>query len=106
MMDTGANLGSSGSGDYYDMWSNGIASIALNALCFAGVGYESLDDDIAHPCAVNHGAKAVVVVIHPLWNSNVPVLLKVRDEIASLLPGYQVNLADTFNLIRRPHWCL
>jgi len=45
-------------------------------------------------------------VIHPLWNSNVPVLLKVRDEIASLLPGYQVILADTFNLIRRPHWCL
>ena len=106
MMDSGAKLGSSGSCDYYDTWSNGIGSNALNALCFAGVGYESLDNEISHPCAVNHDAKAVVIVIHPLWNSNVPVLLKLRDEIASLLPGYQVILADTFNLIRRPHWCV
>ncbi len=106
MMDSSANLGSSGSGEYYDSWSNGIASNALDALCFAGVGYEPLGDEISHPCAVNHNEKNVVIVIHPLWNSNVPVLLKVRDEIASLLPGYQVILADTFNLIRRPHWCL
>ena len=106
MMDSGANLGSSGIGEYYDMWSNGIASNALDALCFAGVGYESLGDEILHPCAVNHDVKTVVVVIHPLWNSNVPVLLRVRDEISLLLPGYRVLLADTFNLIRRPHWCL
>jgi hypothetical protein len=106
MMDAGADLGSSGSGEYYDMWSNGIASNALDALCFAGVGYESMGDEISHPCAVNHDAKNIVVVVHPLWNSNVPVLLKVRDEISSLLPGYHVLLADTFNLIRRPHWCL
>jgi DEAD/DEAH box helicase domain-containing protein len=106
MMDSSANLGSSGSGEYYDTWSNGIASNALDALCFAGVGYESLGAEISHPCAVNHDAKNVVVVIHPLWNSNVPVLLRVRDEISSLLPGYRVLIADTFNLIRRPHWCL
>ncbi len=106
MMDERADLGSSGEGAYYDAWSGGIASSALNVLCFAGLGFESLGDEIAHPCAVNHETSTVVLVVHPLWNSNVPVLLKVRDQVASALPGYKIVLADTFNLIRRPHWCI
>ena len=105
-MDERADLGSSGDGAYYDAWSGGIASSALNVLCFAGIGFESLGDEIAHPCAVNHETSTVVLVVHPLWNSNVPVLLKVRDQVASALPGYKIVLADTFNLIRRPHWCI
>jgi hypothetical protein len=106
MMDERADLGSSGAGSYYDAWSGGIASSALNVLCFAGLGFESLGDEIPHPCAVNHETSTVVLVVHPLWNSNVPVLLKVRDQVASALPGYKIVLADTFNLIRRPHWCI
>jgi hypothetical protein len=33
-------------------------------------------------------------------------VLRVKDEALAEYAGWQVILADTFNLIRRPHWCV
>lgn len=98
-------LGSDGRSDYYKNWVDGIASSALNSLCYAGLGFESIED-ISHPCAVDINNRKVVIITHPLWKHNVDVLLEVRDKIKILFPGFEITLADTFNLIRRPHWCI
>jgi DEAD/DEAH box helicase domain-containing protein len=105
LMDSNFILGSDGGDEYYRMWLKGIAENARMALCSAGLGYEFVEE-FDHPCAVNRDTKTVVVVVHPLWKSNVPVLLNLNDKIKVYLPGYRVILADTFNLIRRPHWCI
>lgn len=98
-------LGAEGSGEYYQEWVGGIAEKALTSLCSSGLGYERLEE-VAHPCAINHESRKIVIVIHPLWKSNVPAVLRVKDEALAEYAGWQVMLADTFNLIRRPHWCV
>ena len=98
-------LGAEGSGVYYKEWAGGIAEKALVSLCCSGLGYDRLEE-VDHPCAINHESRKIVIVVHPLWKSNVPAVLRVKDEALAEYSGWQVTLADTFNLIRRPHWCV
>ena len=99
------NLGADGTGDYYQDWVGGIAENARSSLCHSGLGYERLEE-VDHPCAINREFRKIVIIVHPLWKSNVPAVLSVKDRVLSAYPGCQITLADTFNLIRRPHWCV
>jgi hypothetical protein len=49
-----------------------------------------------------------IIVVHPLWKSESSVVLKISDEIIEKLGAdFEVRIADTFNLTRRPQWaCL
>lgn len=106
LKDSNECLGADGNGgEFYEQWSNGIANSAVSMLCSAGLNYERLDE-VNHPCAINIEKKTVVIVAHPLWKSNSQILLNVRDEVKQYYPECSIYIADTFNLIRRPHWCL
>lgn len=105
----GEDLGANGSGAFYADWVSGYALPLAQAVAGYGIGLE-LSDDIFHPVLVRStGAKKLaIIVVHPLWESESSVVLKVSDEIAAKLgAGVEIRIADTFNLTRRPQWaCL
>jgi hypothetical protein len=107
--DKDENLGSNGSGSFYLDWVSGYARPLAQAVAGYGIGLE-LSEDISHPVLVRSsgGNKLAIIVVHPLWKSESSVVLKISDEIIEKLGAdFEVRIADTFNLTRRPQWaCL
>lgn len=109
LRDKDENLGSNGSGSFYSDWVSGYARPLAQAVAGYGIGLE-LSEDISHPVLVRSsgGNKLAIIVVHPLWKSESSVVLKISDEIIEKLGAdFEVRIADTFNLTRRPQWaCL
>ena len=109
LRDKDENLGSNGSGSFYSDWVSGYARPLAQAVAGYGIGLE-LSEEISHPVLVRSsgGNKLAIIVVHPLWKSESSVVLKIFDEIIEKLGAdFEVRIADTFNLTRRPQWaCL
>ena len=103
------NLGANGSGRFYDDWVSEYARPLAQSVAGYGIGLE-LSEDISHPVLVrSSGAnKLAIIVVHPLWKTESSVVLKISDEIIENLGAdFEIRIADTFNLTRRPQWaCL
>jgi hypothetical protein len=103
------DLGANGSGRFYADWVSEYARPLAQAIEGYGIGLE-LSEDISHPVLVRSSGdnKLAIIVVHPLWKTESSVVLKISDEIVDKLGAdYEIRIADTFNLTRRPQWaCL
>lgn len=100
------DLGASGIGLSYEKWLQDSARNALGSIVSAGLGY-TCDLECKYPIAIGPKEKSVVIVCNPLWVANCEANMSALQYVKSTY-GNEVKiwLADTFNLIRRPQWCL